>query len=115
MLEFLRLGFGFEGLDLVTDALVGSAALPFGLGGQWLGGVWAAAEFQAQLGGDEAFAAVAIALLRGVGRTMAMTAGEISVAKEKPTGAIAALANEYRTRLAETCSRPMDSDALSIS
>jgi hypothetical protein len=44
-----------------------------------------------------------------------MSAGEKSVAHEKPAGTIAALAYEYRTRLAETCSDPMNSDALSIS
>ena len=33
-------GFGFEGLDFVTDALVGSAACPFGLEWDWFIDVW---------------------------------------------------------------------------
>ena len=32
----LCLGFGFEGLDFVSDALVGFATLPFGFGRHWL-------------------------------------------------------------------------------
>jgi hypothetical protein len=49
------LGFGFEGLDFVTDALVGFAACPFGLGRHWLADIWEAAELQAQFRGGEAF------------------------------------------------------------
>ncbi len=64
--EALCLGFGFEGLDLVTNALVGSAACPFRLGRDWLANIWEAAELQAQFRGSEASAAVAVALLRGV-------------------------------------------------
>jgi hypothetical protein len=42
------LGFGFEGLDFVTDALVGSAACPFGLEWDWFIDVWEATDAQAQ-------------------------------------------------------------------
>jgi len=53
--------------------------------------------------------------LRGINQAVAMLAGERSVAEEKPPGTIAALAYEYRTRLAETCSDPMNCDVLIIS
>src|SRR5258708_1554029 len=39
----LGLGFGFEGLDFVSDALVGFATLPFGFGRHWLVDIWQAA------------------------------------------------------------------------
>jgi hypothetical protein len=74
--EALCLGFGFEGLDLVTNTLVGSATCPFGFGWKWLVDVWEAAELcEAELCGGEAFTAVAVALLRGVDRLVAMAAG----------------------------------------
>jgi hypothetical protein len=43
--EACLLGLCFEGLDLIADALVGSAACPFGLGWKRLANVWQAAEF----------------------------------------------------------------------
>jgi hypothetical protein len=45
--EARLLGFGFEGLDLIANALVGSAARPFRLGWYWFASVWPAAEFEA--------------------------------------------------------------------
>jgi hypothetical protein len=42
----LCLGFGFEGLDFVSDALVGFATLPFGFGRHWLVDIWQAAELE---------------------------------------------------------------------
>jgi hypothetical protein len=106
-------GFGFEGLDFVTNALVGPAAGPFGLGRHWLVDIWEAAEAEAELCGGEAFAAVAIALLSGVGQLVAMLAGQMAVAKEQPASTIAAFTDEDRTRLAETCANPMQRNALS--
>jgi hypothetical protein len=60
----LCLGFGFEGLDLVTNALVGSAARSFGFGRHWLANVWQADEFfEAQFRGLQAFMADLIVFL----------------------------------------------------
>ena len=80
--EPLCLGIGFEGLDFFSDALVGSAARPFGFGRQWLGDVWETAELEAEFRGSQAFAAVVIALSRGVLDPVAILAGEVSVAEE---------------------------------
>jgi hypothetical protein len=48
----------------ITDALVSSAACPFGLERERLIDVWEAAELQAQFKGGEAFAADLIGFLR---------------------------------------------------
>ena len=53
----LGLGFGFEGLDFFTDALVSLAASPFGFGRDWFVDVWKAAKFEAELARGELFAA----------------------------------------------------------
>jgi hypothetical protein len=57
------LGFGFEGLDFVANALVSPAACPFGLRRHWPANIWEAAEQQAELCGGEAFTAVFIVFL----------------------------------------------------
>jgi hypothetical protein len=45
--EACWLGLCFKRLDLIANALVGSAARPFRLGWQWFANVWPAAEFEA--------------------------------------------------------------------
>jgi hypothetical protein len=51
-------------LDFVTNALVGFAAYPFGLGREWLVDVWGAVELeQAEFGGGEAFAGLIVLAL----------------------------------------------------
>lgn len=51
------LGFGFEGLDFITDVLVGFAACPFGLGREWLVDTWHTAKSEAKFCGSKALAA----------------------------------------------------------
>jgi hypothetical protein len=63
LLEPLCLSFGFEGLDFVTNALVGPTACPFGLGGYCLSVGRQAAEPEAELRGGEASTAVFVAFL----------------------------------------------------
>jgi hypothetical protein len=63
LLKPLCLGFGFEGLDFVTDALVSLATRPFGLGGYWLSRGRQAAEPEAELCSGEASTAVFVAFL----------------------------------------------------
>jgi len=56
-------GFGFEALDCVADALICPAARPFGLGRERFVDVWQAAELQAQFGGLQAFTAGLVVFL----------------------------------------------------
>jgi hypothetical protein len=60
----LCLSFDFEGLDFVTNALVGSAARPFEFGRHWLVDIWPAAELcEAQFRGLQAFMADSVVFL----------------------------------------------------
>jgi hypothetical protein len=43
------LGFGFEGLDFITDALVSFAPCPFRVRWHWLANIWPAAEIASEL------------------------------------------------------------------
>ena len=56
--ETCLLGFGFQGMDLITNALIGSAVCPFGLGWQWFAKIWPTAELEAEFCGGKAFALV---------------------------------------------------------
>ena len=76
-------GFGFEGLDLVTNALVSSAACPFGLGRHWFVDVWPTAKSnETQFRGGEAFTADLIVFLGRVQRSVAVAASVIAVVAE---------------------------------
>jgi hypothetical protein len=58
------LGFGFEGLDFVTDASVSPATCPFGLERQGLVDIWETTELEeTQFRGGETFAADLIVFL----------------------------------------------------
>ena len=68
--------WSFEDIELLTGFVKGSVMLPFGFGWEWLVDVWKATELcEAQFRGGEAFTAVAVALLRGVNRLVALAAG----------------------------------------
>src|SRR5262245_37226084 len=61
------LGFGLEGLDFVTDALVSPVSVHFGFGWKGLANVWPAAELcEAQFSGLQALASDGLLFLRCV-------------------------------------------------
>jgi len=80
--EACLVGLCFERLDLISNALIAFAVLPFGFCWQWFTNVWPAAEFEAEFAGGEAFAGGGILLLRQVPRSVAKAASVIAVVTE---------------------------------
>ena len=71
--EAWLLGFGFQGLDLITSALIGSAACPECL---------PATKFEAQFCGAEAFAASGLLFLRQILRPVTEAASVVAEVAE---------------------------------